>query len=82
MCTWDQIPHGCELPGYVLGTKLRVEEMAEQLRAFDVLLEDPGSSPSTHLSTHQLPIIPVPGDPVPSSDSTGTKHTCGINTYM
>lgn len=55
-------------PALVLGTELRVEEMAQQLRAFDVLLEDPGSGPSTHMAAHQLSVIPVPGDPVPSSD--------------
>lgn len=63
-----RFPMAVSCPALVLGTKLRVEEMAQQLRAFDVLLEAPGSGPSTHMAAHQLSVIPVPGDPVPSSD--------------
>lgn len=39
----------------------RAGEMAQLLEALDVLLEDPGSIPTTHT---QLTIVtPVPGDP-------------------
>ena len=44
-------------------------EMAQQLGALAALLEDQDSLPRiTMVAAHKLPLTPVPGDPVPSSN--------------
>jgi hypothetical protein len=44
-----------------------------------VLPEDMGSFSSTYTKT---PITPIPGDPFPLLDSTGTRHIHGACSYM
>lgn len=52
----------------VFKTHLWVREMAQQLRAFVALVEDLSSIPSTNMMVSQLSVIPVPEDPMTSSD--------------
>ena len=55
--------------------KLGSGEMAQQLRepGFDSQYLQGGLQPS---------VSPIPGDPVPFSDLTGTRHTHGSHTYL
>lgn len=55
---------------------VRAGGMAQQLNAFLALAEHPSSVPSTHIEASQPSIMPVPGDPMASSDSYEHKvHT-------
>lgn len=44
------------------------EERAQKLKAFVAFEEDPGSVPSTLIADSQLPVIPLLGALMPSSD--------------
>ena len=55
--------------------------MDQQLRVLATLTEDRDSAHNTHISS-QLPVTPVPGDPILSSVSVGTRHAHGTHTYM
>ena len=50
--------------------------MAQQLRAFVVLVEDPGSVPELPQSGSQMFVTPVPGDPMT------TFGLCGDQVHM
>lgn len=58
--------------------KLNVRsEVDQKSRALNDLIEDPGSSPSTHMSA-QCSVTPVPEDSVPSSDlQSECRRICG-----
>jgi hypothetical protein len=58
---------------------LRAEEMAQELRALMVLLEDLSSIPSTHMACSQLFLTPFPLDPKPSHRDI---HAVKTATYM
>ena len=58
--------------------------MAHQFRALAILAEDLGSIPSTHMMA-QNPInsqLQFQGIQCPLLASKGTRHACGMHTYM
>jgi hypothetical protein len=59
--------------------KLGDGEMIPWLRTLTALAEGPGSIPSTHIAAHN-PVIPIPGDLMPSSDLCGLPYKCSACT--
>lgn len=56
--------------------------MAQQLRAFAALAEDPGLVPSTHTGQFTATsVIPDPGDPRPPSGLQSDSHIPGIHLH-
>jgi hypothetical protein len=49
------------------GGAVRAAEMAWWLRTLIVLVEDPGSVPSSHITAHSCLLTLIPGDPMPLS---------------
>lgn len=54
-------------------------DMVSWLRALTILLENLSSVPSTHVTTYNLSITPVPGVYCPSL--TGTRHIYNNHAY-
>ena len=48
--------------------------MAQWLRTYTALPEDPSLVPSAHTRGSQSPVTPAPGDPIPASDLHGQLH--------
>jgi hypothetical protein len=74
VCVW-----GAGNTKYLRGDR----EMAQQLRALAVLVEDPSWIPSTHMVAHmelQPCVTLVSGDLIPSS--VDTSYACGTQIYI
>lgn len=56
--------------------------MSQQLRVLDSILEDPGSSPSTHVSSSNPSVSPVPGDMMTLITTMSIKNVHCSQTYM
>jgi hypothetical protein len=56
--------------------------MAQQLRAMTALLEDLGSSPTTHMAAGKHPLFQFQETQQLLLASLSTRHTCSIQTYL
>lgn len=81
------IGHHC-MPGTIVNEisnqkdGVGVGEVALWLGTLAAFPEGVASVPSTLLGGSRPSLTSVPGDPVPESCSSGTRHTCGAHIYI
>jgi hypothetical protein len=68
------------LRGVQIFVRFGAREMAQQLKAFDVLSKDPGSVPAATTGDLQPLVTPVPGGVTFSSGLQHHQDTCSIHT--